>query len=63
MKIIIFCGFSYILSDIFSATVDQEVTILFSFDSLTRKLYFICICFMQYSSFAHKFNLNLWMET
>ncbi len=24
---------------------------------------FIRICFMRYSSFAHKLNLNLWMET
>ncbi len=23
----------------------------------------ICKCFMQYSNFAHKLNLQLWMET
>ncbi len=27
------------------------------------KRWFIRKCFMRYSSFAHKFNLNLWMKT
>ncbi len=46
---------------IFSATVYQEVTILFS--SRWMKRCFIRLCFMWYSSFAHKLNSNLWMET
>ncbi len=53
---------SPILLVIFSATVYQEVTILFS---LTRWMEMVALfaCFMQYSSFAHKLNSNFWMET
>ncbi len=45
---------------IFSATVYQEETILFS---LTLFWCFIGICSKRYSSFVHKFNSNLWMES
>ncbi len=45
---------------IFSATVYQEVVILFYLLDGNCALF---ACFMRYSSFAHKFNLNLWMKT
>ncbi len=47
---------------IFSATVYQEVTVC-SLWLIGWKRCFIRICFMQYSSFVHKFNLNIWMKT
>ncbi len=45
---------------IFSATVYQEETILFS---LTLFWCFIGICLKRYSSFVHKFNSSLCMES
>ncbi len=45
---------------IFSATVYQEVTILFS---PTRWMETVLYLHMRYSSFAHKLNSNLWIET
>ncbi len=47
---------------IFSATVYQEVTILFALTRWTETVLYSHM-FMRYSSFAHKLNLNLWMET